>query len=97
MEPGITVTGKHFLADTRICSTRNVIWIENLGFFSDVGQSPYMVFEYMEYGDLAELLRKNDPILRKTDDCVVLQKVWLQLTLYNENTITKHLKLNLYN
>ncbi|XP_071101210.1 BDNF/NT-3 growth factors receptor-like [Haliotis cracherodii] len=40
----------------------------------NVGQSPYMVFEYMEYGDLAELLRKNDPILRKTDDCVVLQK-----------------------
>ncbi len=34
-----------------------------------------MVFEYMEYGDLAELLRKNDPILRKTDDCIVLQKV----------------------
>lgn len=24
--------------------------------------SPYMVFEYMEYGDLADLLRKNDPI-----------------------------------
>ena len=25
--------------------------------------SPYMVFEYMEYGDLADLLRKNDPSL----------------------------------
>ena len=25
--------------------------------------SPYMVFEYMEHGDLADLLRKNDPSL----------------------------------
>jgi len=27
--------------------------------------SPYMVFEYMEYGDLADVLRKNDPNLDK--------------------------------
>ncbi|XP_041373977.1 BDNF/NT-3 growth factors receptor-like [Gigantopelta aegis] len=39
----------------------------------DVGESPYMVFEYMDYGDLAELLRKNDPILRRADD-IQLQK-----------------------
>ena len=29
--------------------------------FSDTGVTPWMVFEYMAYGDLAELLRKNAP------------------------------------
>ena len=25
--------------------------------------APYMVFEYMEHGDLADLLRRNDPAI----------------------------------
>ena len=25
--------------------------------------SPYMIFEYMEHGDLTEVLRRNDPCL----------------------------------
>lgn len=29
----------------------------------DTGSTPWMVFEYMEYGDLADLLRKNSPHL----------------------------------
>ncbi|XP_064598011.1 BDNF/NT-3 growth factors receptor-like [Liolophura sinensis] len=39
-----------------------------------VGQSPYMIFEFMKHGDLAELLRCNDPIIRTEDDCVILRK-----------------------
>ena len=26
-------------------------------------ESPYMIFEYMEHGDLTEVLRRNDPCL----------------------------------
>ena len=33
-----------------------------------------MLFEYMEYGDLADLLRKNDPALSK-DNPVELKEV----------------------
>lgn len=36
--------------------------------------TPYMVFEYMMHGDLAELLRKNDPNLKKADASLILQK-----------------------
>ncbi|KAL8616061.1 hypothetical protein ACOMHN_064611 [Nucella lapillus] len=39
------------------------------------GQSPYMIFEYMMHGDLAELLRKNDPsTISKETDIIRLQK-----------------------
>nr|XP_022327491.1 tyrosine-protein kinase transmembrane receptor Ror-like isoform X2 [Crassostrea virginica] len=40
----------------------------------DVGDSPYMIFEYMIHGDLAELLRRNDPVMRKSENDFKLQK-----------------------
>ncbi|XP_033728267.1 BDNF/NT-3 growth factors receptor-like isoform X2 [Pecten maximus] len=36
--------------------------------------TPYMIFEYMLHGDLAELLRHNDPVMRKHTDDMILQK-----------------------
>lgn len=36
--------------------------------------TPYMVFEYMMHGDLAELLRKYDPIMKTDDPLLSLQK-----------------------
>ncbi|KAK6166186.1 hypothetical protein SNE40_022943 [Patella caerulea] len=40
----------------------------------NVGDTPYMVFEYMVHGDLAELLRKTDRALQNHENSVVLQK-----------------------
>ena len=37
---------------------------------------PYMVFEFMEFGDLADLLRKSDPEL--TERKLVLKQVSVQ-------------------
>jgi len=34
-----------------------------------------MVFEYMLHGDLADLLRKNDPAMRANDNHITLEKV----------------------
>lgn len=36
--------------------------------------TPYMVFEYMKHGDLAELLRKNDPAMKAAEPSLALQK-----------------------
>lgn len=36
--------------------------------------TPYMVFEYMKHGDLAELLRKNDPVMKSDAPILLLQK-----------------------
>ncbi|XP_060591806.1 tyrosine-protein kinase transmembrane receptor Ror-like isoform X2 [Ruditapes philippinarum] len=36
--------------------------------------TPYMVFEYMMHGDLAELLRKNEPTIKMADTSLILQK-----------------------
>lgn len=44
-------------------------------YIPDVGDSPYMIFEYMIHGDLAELLRRNDPVMRKNENDFKLQKV----------------------
>ena len=45
--------------------------------------TPYMIFEYMMHGDLAELLRKNDPTVRKGEDTLILERVsanvWTEL------------------
>ena len=41
--------------------------------------SPYMLFEYMEYGDLANLLRRNDPSLGK-DSPIELKEVGAYLS-----------------
>ena len=35
------------------------------GFIPD-DDAPYMVFEYMEHGDLADLLRSNDPSIGRS-------------------------------
>lgn len=35
-----------------------------------------MIFEYMVHGDLAELLRRNDPVMRKSENDFKLQKVF---------------------
>lgn len=35
-----------------------------------------MIFEYMIHGDLAELLRRNDPVMRKNENDFKLQKVF---------------------
>ncbi|WAR10630.1 NTRK2-like protein [Mya arenaria] len=37
--------------------------------------TPYMVFEYMKHGDLAELLRKNDHSVPQTEETLQLQKI----------------------
>ena len=37
--------------------------------------SPFMVFEYMEHGDLAELLRNNDPNVHKGVKLMDLKQV----------------------
>lgn len=34
-----------------------------------------MVFEYMVHGDLADLLRRNDPAMRSSDRDITLEKV----------------------
>lgn len=34
-----------------------------------------MIFEYMSHGDLAEMLRRNDPVMRKNGNDIILQKV----------------------
>ncbi|XP_064647151.1 BDNF/NT-3 growth factors receptor-like isoform X2 [Lineus longissimus] len=39
----------------------------------DVNDSPYMVFEFMEHGDLAGMLRKNDPVMRRNKDKLILK------------------------
>lgn len=44
-------------------------------YITDVGDSPHMIFEYMIHGDLAELLRRNDPVMRKNEHDFKLQKV----------------------
>ncbi len=41
--------------------------------------SPYMIFEYMEYGDLADLLRRNDPALG-SDRQLELKQVGFNIT-----------------
>jgi len=38
-------------------------------------ETPYMVFEYMLHGDLADLLRKNDTAMRAHDNHITLEKV----------------------
>ncbi|KAL5005798.1 hypothetical protein ScPMuIL_016956 [Solemya velum] len=40
----------------------------------NVEESPYMIFEFMVHGDLAVLLRKNDPLLRTAEDSIILTK-----------------------
>lgn len=60
-----------------------------------------MVFEYMEYGDLADLLRKNDPSLHK-DKPMDLKQVpfildtdttkWSYLDKYCDNFLRKNLQ-----
>ncbi|XP_062567366.1 tyrosine-protein kinase transmembrane receptor Ror-like isoform X3 [Saccostrea cucullata] len=40
----------------------------------DIGDTPYMIFEYMVHGDLAELLRRNDPVMRKSENDFKLKK-----------------------
>ncbi|XP_063411968.1 BDNF/NT-3 growth factors receptor-like isoform X2 [Mytilus trossulus] len=37
-------------------------------------ETPYMVFEYMVHGDLADLLRRNDPAMRSSDRDITLEK-----------------------
>ncbi|OPL33559.1 skeletal kinase-like receptor tyrosine protein, partial [Mytilus galloprovincialis] len=36
-------------------------------------ETPYMVFEYMVHGDLADLLRRNDPAMRSSDRDITLE------------------------
>ena len=48
--------------------------------FTDNRDTPYMVFEYMLHGDLAELLRKADPSIRGTKPPVPLKKVLYALS-----------------
>ena len=61
--------------------------------------TPYMVFEYMLYGDLAELLRKTDPSIRGSEPAVPLRKVniklpvstgWLCRLIYYVNTLLQY-------
>ena len=52
-----------------------------LNLFSATRDTPYMVFEYMLHGDLAELLRKTDPSIRGTEPTFPLRKV---ITLKNQ-------------
>lgn len=50
--------------------------LELLGIVTDTTRdTPYMVFEYMLHGDLAELLRKTDPSIRGTEPTFPLRKV----------------------
>ena len=57
---------------------------------------PYMVFEYMEYGDLTELLRCNDPFSAKGPKLEIKQvsKIFLIVVLINTPNIsfTHHAK-----
>ncbi|KAJ8320327.1 hypothetical protein KUTeg_001914 [Tegillarca granosa] len=39
-----------------------------------IEETPYMIFEYMSHGDLAEMLRRNDPAMRKNGNDIILQK-----------------------
>ena len=48
--------------------------------FSGNRDTPYMVFEYMLHGDLAELLRKTDPSIRGSEPSVNLSKVRITYT-----------------
>ena len=48
--------------------------------FSGNRDTPYMVFEYMLHGDLAELLRKTDPSIRGSEPSVNLSKVSITYT-----------------
>ncbi|XP_014782314.1 BDNF/NT-3 growth factors receptor [Octopus bimaculoides] len=43
----------------------------------DIRETPYMVFEYMTHGDLAQVLRKNDPHVKIGETSVKLTKVEL--------------------
>ena len=55
---------------------------------TDVNDSPYMVFEFMEHGDLAGLLRKNDPSLRRNRDKPCLKDVsasFRSVVIYSDN------------
>ncbi|XP_076313444.1 tyrosine-protein kinase transmembrane receptor Ror-like [Tachypleus tridentatus] len=54
----------------------------------DTGSTPWMVFEYMQYGDLAELLRSNSPCLRIPPEYVAYQLnqpdlVWIATQISN--------------
>ncbi|KAL4216913.1 hypothetical protein ACF0H5_023373 [Mactra antiquata] len=52
-------------------------------------ETPYMVFEYMMHGDLAELLRKNDPSIKNVDTPLILQKLKLvDITIQIANGMT---------
>ena len=57
-------------------------------------ESPYMVFEYMEYGDLAELLRKNDPAFSRGEYEISLKQVIIlfdcDVFIYKPLRINRH-------
>ena len=37
------------------------LFTKSCALFADAEGNPYMIFEFMEHGDLTELLRRNDP------------------------------------
>ncbi|KZC04523.1 Muscle, skeletal receptor tyrosine protein kinase, partial [Dufourea novaeangliae] len=57
-----------FMREVDIMSTfghRNILSLKGV-VLRDVNDSPWMVFEYMPYGDLADVLRSNSPQLRSS-------------------------------